>query len=306
MLPMNTGAEAVETAIKVARKWGYQVKGVAAGPGPDRGRGRQLPRPHHHDRQLLHRPGRPRRLRPVHARLRRRAVRRRRRAARGDQPGHGGRADRADPGRGRACSCRRPATWPRSATICDEAGVLFIADEIQSGLGRTGDLLATRPRASTPTCTCWARRSAAASCRCRRSSPTPTCSACCGRASTAPPSAATRWPARSAGRWSSCWPTGPEACSARARRLGRAAARPAARAGRARGASRCAASGCGPASTSTRRCGPGGRSARRLARRGVLAKDTHGSTIRLAPPLVISEGELDLAVDVLAEVLTES
>ncbi len=27
-LPMNTGAEAVETAIKAARKWGYQVKGV--------------------------------------------------------------------------------------------------------------------------------------------------------------------------------------------------------------------------------------------------------------------------------------
>lgn len=28
-LPMNTGAEAVETAIKAARKWGYVVKGVA-------------------------------------------------------------------------------------------------------------------------------------------------------------------------------------------------------------------------------------------------------------------------------------
>jgi len=28
VLPMNTGAEAVETAIKVARKWGYDVKGV--------------------------------------------------------------------------------------------------------------------------------------------------------------------------------------------------------------------------------------------------------------------------------------
>ncbi len=28
MLPMNSGAEAVETAIKAARKWGYQVKGV--------------------------------------------------------------------------------------------------------------------------------------------------------------------------------------------------------------------------------------------------------------------------------------
>jgi ornithine--oxo-acid transaminase len=28
-LPMNTGAEAVETAIKAARRWGYRVKGVA-------------------------------------------------------------------------------------------------------------------------------------------------------------------------------------------------------------------------------------------------------------------------------------
>ena len=30
-LPMNTGAEAVETAIKTVRKWGYQVKGVPEG-----------------------------------------------------------------------------------------------------------------------------------------------------------------------------------------------------------------------------------------------------------------------------------
>jgi ornithine--oxo-acid transaminase len=30
VLPMNSGAEAVETALKLARKWGYQVKGVAA------------------------------------------------------------------------------------------------------------------------------------------------------------------------------------------------------------------------------------------------------------------------------------
>jgi acetylornithine/succinyldiaminopimelate/putrescine aminotransferase len=28
VLPMNSGAEAVESAIKVARKWGYEVKGV--------------------------------------------------------------------------------------------------------------------------------------------------------------------------------------------------------------------------------------------------------------------------------------
>jgi ornithine--oxo-acid transaminase len=31
VLPMNTGAEAVETGIKVARAWGYRVKGIAAG-----------------------------------------------------------------------------------------------------------------------------------------------------------------------------------------------------------------------------------------------------------------------------------
>ncbi|MCR5878468.1 ornithine--oxo-acid transaminase [Phenylobacterium sp. J367] len=30
-LPMNSGAEAVESAIKVARKWGYEVKGVPEG-----------------------------------------------------------------------------------------------------------------------------------------------------------------------------------------------------------------------------------------------------------------------------------
>src|SRR6202040_605014 len=31
-LPMNTGAEAVETAIKAARRWGYRIKGVSAEP----------------------------------------------------------------------------------------------------------------------------------------------------------------------------------------------------------------------------------------------------------------------------------
>src|SRR5271165_7412442 len=30
-LPMNSGAEAVETALKTARKWGYKVKGIPEG-----------------------------------------------------------------------------------------------------------------------------------------------------------------------------------------------------------------------------------------------------------------------------------
>lgn len=42
-----------------------------------------------------------------------------------------------------------------------------------------------------------------------------------------------------------------------------------------------------------------------LLTRGVLAKDTHGSTIRLAPPLVVEPGDLDWAVDQLEAVLTD-
>jgi len=41
----------------------------------------------------------------------------------------------------------------------------------------------------------------------------------------------------------------------------------------------------------------------KLMARGVLAKDTHGSTIRLAPPLVISEEDLAWGLDQLAAVV---
>jgi len=43
----------------------------------------------------------------------------------------------------------------------------------------------------------------------------------------------------------------------------------------------------------------------RLAARGVLAKDTHGSTVRLAPPIVIEADELDWLVDQFAAALAE-
>ncbi len=43
-----------------------------------------------------------------------------------------------------------------------------------------------------------------------------------------------------------------------------------------------------------------------LAQRGVLAKDTHGSTIRLAPPLTITEEELAQVCDTLAAVLEDA
>jgi ornithine--oxo-acid transaminase len=43
----------------------------------------------------------------------------------------------------------------------------------------------------------------------------------------------------------------------------------------------------------------------RLAEHGVLVKDTHGSTIRLAPPLVITATEIDWAIEQFAETLAE-
>jgi ornithine--oxo-acid transaminase len=46
---------------------------------------------------------------------------------------------------------------------------------------------------------------------------------------------------------------------------------------------------------------PGREACERLAAAGVLAKETHGHTIRLAPPLVISEGDLDWGLDRIAE-----
>jgi ornithine--oxo-acid transaminase len=44
----------------------------------------------------------------------------------------------------------------------------------------------------------------------------------------------------------------------------------------------------------------------RLMERGVLAKDTHETTVRLAPPLVVSKGDLEWAVEAITDVLTTS
>lgn len=44
----------------------------------------------------------------------------------------------------------------------------------------------------------------------------------------------------------------------------------------------------------------------RLAERGVLVKDTHGSTLRFAPPLVVTRAEIDWAIDEFAAMLRET
>ena len=42
-----------------------------------------------------------------------------------------------------------------------------------------------------------------------------------------------------------------------------------------------------------------------LKDRGLLAKDTHGHTIRIAPPLVVTKGEVDWALEQFEQVLTK-
>ena len=51
------------------------------------------------------------------------------------------------------------------------------------------------------------------------------------------------------------------------------------------------------------RYGTGREVAEKLMARGILVKDTHGQTVRMAPPLVIERAELDAAVAALREVL---
>jgi ornithine--oxo-acid transaminase len=51
--------------------------------------------------------------------------------------------------------------------------------------------------------------------------------------------------------------------------------------------------------------GTGRQVSEHMLERGVLVKDTHGATIRLAPPLVVEADEIDWVVDQLRAVLTE-
>jgi ornithine--oxo-acid transaminase len=42
-----------------------------------------------------------------------------------------------------------------------------------------------------------------------------------------------------------------------------------------------------------------------LIKRGVLSKDTHGTVVRFAPPLVVEPDEIDVAVEALRDALEE-
>ncbi len=140
-LPMNTGAEAVETAIKAARKWAYDVKGVEdnkaeiiACTGNFHGRTIAIV-------AMSDEPQYQRGFGPYPAGFKL--------AKYGDvddleaQITANTAAFLVEPIQGEGGIVMPPAGYLKACkAVCEKHNVLFIADEIQTGLGRTGKLLA--------------------------------------------------------------------------------------------------------------------------------------------------------------------
>jgi ornithine--oxo-acid transaminase len=141
VLPMNTGAEAVETAIKVARKWGYDLKGLPVNRAnivvaADNFHGRTTTIVSFSTDPLAREGFGP--FAPGF-----RIVPYGDADALRDAIDHETVAVLLEPIQGEAGVIVPPAGYlPTVREICTELDVLFIADEIQSGLGRTGTTFA--------------------------------------------------------------------------------------------------------------------------------------------------------------------
>ncbi len=301
VLPMNTGAEAVETAIKVARKWGYRVKGVPDGEaviiafgGNFHGRTTTIisfsTDPDARDDFGPYTPG----FRVVpYGDLE--AV-----TALVSELGDRVVAVLAEPIQGEAGVIVPPPGFLAGIReLCTAHGILMIADEIQSGLGRTGRTFACEAEGVVPDAYLLGKA--------------------LGGGIVPVSAMVSSWPVLGVlqpGQHGSTFGGNPLACAvgrevvamlrtgeyqARAAALGehlhaRLAALPSGAVREVRGRGLWA--GVDLAAMAGREA------CERLAARGVLAKETHGSTIRLAPPLVISERDLDWGLDRIEETLT--
>jgi ornithine--oxo-acid transaminase len=148
-LPMNTGAEAVETAIKAARRWGYRVKGIAAdkaeiivADGNFHGRTTTIVGFSTEDEYKADfGPFAPGFVSVPFGDID--AMR----AAMGPNTA----AVMVEPLQGEAGIIEPPAGWLKDLrNLCTEQNVLLILDEIQTGLGRTGKLFAHNYEGITP------------------------------------------------------------------------------------------------------------------------------------------------------------
>ena len=138
-LPMNTGAEAVETAIKMVRKWGYQVRGVPDGQAEiivceDNFHGRTTTIVGFSSEEQYREGFGP--FTPGFKLVPYGDVDALRRAIGPNTVGF-----MVEPIQGEAGVVVPPDGYLReTAAICRDSGVAFVADEIQTGLGRTGRL----------------------------------------------------------------------------------------------------------------------------------------------------------------------
>jgi ornithine--oxo-acid transaminase len=299
VLPMNTGAEAVETAVKVARKWGYEVKGVPedsatiiVADGNFHGRTISIvsfstdPVARTHFGPFT--PGFT--VVPY-----------------GDPPALADAIDDTtvavliEPIQGEAGVVVPPDGYlSQIRQLCDARELLFIADEIQSGLGRTGATFACEHEDVVPDLYLLGKALGGG---------VVPVSAVVGDSSVLG--------VIHPGEHGSTFGGNPLACAAgravvamlrtgewqrRASELGEhlmGRLRPLMGDGlvAVRGRGLWAGIDIDPDLMTGRQACEG------LLAEGVLAKDTHGSTIRLAPPLVVTEDEIDLAVDALTRVL---
>ena len=302
VLPMNTGAEAVETAIKVSRAWGYRVKGVPDGQAEivvaaNNFHGRTTTivsfstDPDAHNDFGPYTPGF---IIVPYGDL----------GALAEAVGPNTVAVLLEPIQGEAGVLVPPAGYLAGVrSICDDANVLFIADEIQSGLGRTGRTFAIEHEGVVPDMYVLGKALGGGIV------PVSAVAANANVLGVLRP-----------GEHGSTFGGNPLACAVgievvRLLRTGEFQER-SARLGERLHASLNALIGDGIVAVRGRGLWAGvdidpalmtGRVAcERLAERGVLAKDTHGSTIRLAPPLVVNEHDLDYAVAQLKTVLDDA
>jgi ornithine--oxo-acid transaminase len=298
VLPMNTGAEAVETALKLARRWGYRVKGVPedqatiiVADGNFHGRTTTIvsfstdPVAREHFGPFT--PG----FRTVPF---------------GDAAALEAAIDDTtvavllEPIQGEAGIVIPPAGYLRDVRrVTHERGVLFVADEIQSGLGRTGTTFACELEDVVPDVYALGK-------------------ALGGGVLPVSAIAARRelMDVFTPGSHGSTFGGNPLACAvgravialletgefqARSRELGArldAGLRslPTHRVAEVRTVGLWAGVELVPGLPAREVC-------ERMLELGVLAKDTHETTVRLAPPLVITEDEVDLLVDTLGRAI---
>jgi ornithine--oxo-acid transaminase len=299
VLPMNTGAEAIETAIKVSRKWGYRVKGVPAGQatiivadGNFHGRTTTIisfsTDPEAHDDFGPYTPGF--RLVPY-----------------GDLAALTEAIDDTtvavliEPIQGEQGVVVPPEGYLAGIRqVCTERNVLFVADEIQSGLGRTGETFACDHEGVKPDIYVLGKALGGGIV------PVSAVAANHDILGLIRP-----------GQHGSTFGGNPLACAVgievvrllatgefqqRSAELG-VQLQESLRGLVGRGLVAVRGRGLWAGIDIDPELMTGRQACERLAERGVLAKDTHGSTIRLAPPLVVTAEDLSFAVEQLTAVL---